>query len=578
MSEKEYIVCLNKGVDYDQFWHEMENTTSGLATIPDRAVDIVNNRDLSERSCHYALTDEEAAILQNDPRVTCAVVPVDPQTRGHLASQTSLFNRYAASPGSNQLVNWGLRRCILNDIEIPQGTTYDYCLDGTGIDIVINDNGVMRGHPEFDDEMGVTRLQEIDWYAAAGVGGTMPAGHYGDVGDHGTHVAGIAAGKTYGWAKNARIYSCRYDLFTAPSSMDLIKGWHNNKPIDPATGKKRPTIVNQSWGYRWYYNNSGSGVMTERTYRGVTTTSSVTDPLKGMVGTTHNFTYTPDDVDQQELTDAGVICVRAAGNYSHKIEETSGVDWNNNYHFSTSWGLGAVAPGSPIYYHRKGSPYSDGTILVANGNVNGYTGKETLNDTSERGPGVHIVAPGTYITSSTNTNGFPGYNARYLNSNPVLITTTTATGGAAGQKVITTASTAGVVAGQSIVGYGIPVPSFVQSFVANTSITITQNLTAPASGTLYFYNSYYIARISGTSMAAPQVTGVLALFLQLYPDATPADCKKWLANFGSKSNIMFTTTLDNDYTNGKSLMGQANKYLYSPFNQDVVFKQSGGSA
>ena len=79
-------------------------------------------------------------------------------------------------------------------------------------------------------------------------------------------------------------------------------------------------------------------------------------------------------------------------------------------------------------------------------------------------------------------------------------------------------------------------------------------------------------------MAAPQVTGVLALFLQLYPDATPADCKKWLANFGSKSDIMFTTTLDNDYTNGKSLMGQANKYLYSPFNQDVVFKQSGGSA
>jgi subtilisin family serine protease len=167
---------------------------------------------------------------------------------------------------------------------------------------------------------------------------------------------------------------------------------------------------------------------------------------------------------------------------------------------------------------------------------------------------------------------------RYLDSKPTLITTTIATGGASGQKVITTASTAGVVAGQVITGYGIPLATYVQSFVTNTSITITQNLTARATGTLYFYNSYYVARISGTSMAAPQVTGVLALFLQLYPDATPDDCKKWLANFGSNSNIMFTTGLDNDYTTGKSLLGQSNKYLHSPFSQDVVFKQSGGSA
>jgi subtilisin family serine protease len=79
-------------------------------------------------------------------------------------------------------------------------------------------------------------------------------------------------------------------------------------------------------------------------------------------------------------------------------------------------------------------------------------------------------------------------------------------------------------------------------------------------------------------MAAPQVTGVLALFLQLYPDATQAECKKWLTNFGSNSGIMYTTGLTNDYTNGRSLMGQPNRYLHSPFNQDIVFKQSGGSS
>ena len=35
-------------------------------------------------------------------------------------------------------------------------------------------------------------------------------------------------------------------------------------------------------------------------------------------------------------------------------------------------------------------------------------------------------------------------------------------------------------------------------------------------------NGYKIANISGTSMAAPQVAGVLALWCQLNPGATPA--------------------------------------------------------
>jgi len=581
MSEIEYIVCLNKGVDYDQFWHEMENNTSGLQYIPDRAVSIVNNRDLSERICNYALTANEADVLSKDPRIACVSLVADPKLRVLHQTQNNSFSRYAGTPGASTLVNWGLRRCILQTLETPQGTSYTYSLDGTGIDIVINDNGVMRGHPEFNDENGVTRLQEIDWFAASGISGTMPAGHYGDVGDHGTHTAAIAAGLTYGWAKNARIYSCRYDLFnSAPSSLELIKGWHLNKPIDPATGKKRPTIVCQSWGYVGSYNNAGftSGVITQRTYRGVTTTTSTTDTAVGMVGPTHNFTYTPDDVLQQELTDAGVICVRAAGNNSHKIEETSGTDWNNNYHFSVTW-HGLIAAGQPIYYHRKGSPYSSDTILVANGGTPGYLGLEILNSTSDRGPGVDITAPGTYITSATNTNGFPGSNTHYIENNIGLVANITATGGKSGQNVITTTSTTGVVVGQVITGYGIPGLTIVQSIIANTSITISQSLIYDAQNVYYFYSpsAYYIARISGTSAAAPQVAGVLALFLQTCPDATPAECKKWLANFGSVDNSLNTTSLNNDYTDVHSILGQTRKYLYSPFNNDVAFSQTTGN-
>jgi hypothetical protein len=65
----------------------------------------------------------------------------------------------------------------------------------------------------------------------------------------------------------------------------------------------------------------------------------------------------------------------------------------------------------------------------------------------------------------------------------VTTATITATGGAAGQAVINTSSTAGVVVGQTVQGAGVPSGTKVASFVANTSITLSNNLTTNASGT-----------------------------------------------------------------------------------------------
>jgi len=505
---KEYIVSLNKDVNYDEFWEQMETSILSHDHVPTRPIEIVNNRDLSLRSCHYSLTDNEAQILRNDPRVASVLLPAPAALRATTALQTGDFSREAiAFPEiiDPNLVNWGLRRMVVEDLEAQVGTEYPYCLDGTGVDVVIQDDGVFGEHPEFQDSRGNSRFVELDWYAAAGVPGTMPEGHYGNVGAHGTHVAGIAAGKTYGWAKGATVYSIRYDLFENISDVfDLIKTWHLKKPIDPKTGYRRPTIVNQSWGYRWFYDNAIiGGSLTDLVYRGVSRGATI-NPTFGNVNASHGFHYTASDVDQQELTDAGVICVKAAGNYYHKVDAPGGIDYDNYYTFDTTWAF-VIDPSTPIYYHRGSSPWSPDTITVASIDSQPAGSKEQVAEYSERGPGIDYFAPGSDVTSATNSEGFYGFTTFY----------------------------------------------------------------PPSDG-------YRIARISGTSMSTPQITGMLALFLQVNPGATIDQCREWLDTNSSKLNKIFTTGLTNDYSNTRSIMGQENKFPFFPNARDIGFKQSGG--
>lgn len=516
MSEvyKSYTVTTHSLDETKSVYVELTKDHIPTETVPDRLVQVDDQRKVNELNTDYLLTEEEAEALRNDSRVA-AVTDNSMKRIGRFAFQDSTFNKTTTETGEQS--NWGLLRHtretnVFGTSTNDPGGTYNYVLDGTGIDVVLVDSGIQADHPEFQDANGVSRVQQINWFTASGVSGTMPAGFYSDYDGHGTHVAGTAAGKTFGWAKNAHIYSIKLAGLEGPSdpnsgitasqAFDCILGWNNAK-----TNGRRTVVVN-SWGYiviwdtvqnaftfdeSFYYNITGGS------YRGTPWSGTTKDTAKGHTGqqlssTKFVFSYplASTDADVAQLIAAGVIVCNAAGNGSLKQDVLGGTDYNN---YISATGL------PDLYYHRGGSPHVRGAI------------------------GFQVGAMGVQFVGSTESK------SSYSDSGPAV------NAYAAGDRIISAMSTTNT--NNSNFGY-------------------------------YLNASFKQQLLSGTSMAAPQVAGMSALLLQAHPDWTPEQVVKWIAD--KSITALYTTGLTNDYTNSSSLLGSTTKLPYFTMHGQRYFQ------
>jgi subtilisin family serine protease len=492
---KEYVITLYHLSELEEFYNDMETLRPTLYNcMPERSIVIALRRPLS-RNTHYWLYDYEVEGLRKDPRI--AAINLKPVELGmkvrRLWTETSdEWNKSSTVKASHK--NWGLLRVIegaqregWGSDNIPnQSASISLTEEGRNVDIIIVDGHIDPEHPEFDN-----RVKQLDWNTltadvlgidndfAGGLSSKYVYAFYTGKEDnnHATHVAGIAAGNSQGWARSANIYNISpYDSNPNKVSeliiMDYIRAFHRNKEINPDTGYKTPTIVNNSWGYNYEIYLDNDPVLNV-IYQGNYIEGPFTEYELQNYGIfiDNGVCYAPAsyiavDADVEDAISEGIIVVGAAGNEGTKIDLHGGIDYNNCF---TTKKVGTV------FYNRGSSPgKAVGSICV--GSIDALS-TEYKAIYSNCGPRVDIFAPGTNIISSTISGGVPDPR-----------------------------------------GNG------------------------------------FLDKYSGTSMACPQVCGLLACALELNPTMTPEGALNYLIEHSKHNQITDDTYL-------RSLQGAPNRYL-----------------
>ena len=256
--QKLYAVILKDFKDSDTFYDDME-TPGGSITIPDRQVEVDMRKPIS-RVTIYSLTPQEADLVKQDERVE----DVEIHDTNFPIELLGKYRRSTSQVATDS--NWGRFQHIHQDqpvsVTSENITLPELPYTGKNVDVVIMDDmGWEPNHPEFLDDNGNTRVIDYNWFQHAQELGDFDK--YDDVLSHPTvnnyhniHVAGTVAGRNEGWAKDANIYflpmkfgSNDPDATVSISyAFDYIRAFHRNKPVNPETGRKNPTIVNASWG------------------------------------------------------------------------------------------------------------------------------------------------------------------------------------------------------------------------------------------------------------------------------------------------------------------------------------------
>jgi len=580
-----FVVTLKDISDSDSLYNDME-TLGGPLHIPNRVVECVERRP-TQRNTDYMLSYNEAVELTKDSRVLA--VELNPTDRGHRVvghswTSTDTFSKAFVTTvygSTSNTLSWGLfrTRCKNNPPNWGNGgsdslTSQTLISDSSGknVDVVIIDGGLpyptTLEYAQNADGTGYSRMVEHNWYQYRNTVTGNPNSIFSystHLNDHQAHTSGTVAGNSQGFARDSNIYNITYgevDNSGNNVSIEYVKQFHINKPVNPLTGVKNPTVTNNSWGYA--IGNLGnddlnsigisqSGFMaycSQIVYRGTTYTPTSGSASSGTAvwnTTTVSNCKIPSQFGngfptQDAATDAnfidaaksGVINVVSAGNSFFYEDIPTGPDYNNYL----VWNYPSY---SGVYYYNRGS--SPGCAVdVASGNILTYAP-------------ICVGAMGAVVAgymSSTTINtlyGYTGYGTTDLLSQDYKSEFSNY-----GPRVDVFAPGEAVL---SVLGASSNHPYFNNG--AGSSITDPRMaLLAAGTGNYRTDNSANVlARDAGTSMAAPHVCGVLACILEKYPRMDQTQARAWIS-LTSQPTLASTSLGSNDATDAATNVSSPN--------------------
>lgn len=630
-----YQIAVNNKKDYHKVFCCLTEETHGEAHIPDRAVECYDDELHSSTRAGVDLTAEEAEALKNDPRIKYVVL--DPNENEGVNDPAFAYHGHGsrfkgpkkiyrdlrsgadtppAVPGPAEFgrQSWALKRIGIatngDFFENPQpgglngGLYYEpqfgdvnYNLTGEGVDVVIQDSGVLQYHPEFiDPETNQSRVFDIiidgpydidpEWFEINGfleerpdgrvrpnviqaiqwwrfgnsrspqfsnigvlpgildtnnytetraLGTQLDGSDQNQVGEnggngHGTACASLAAGRFFGAAPKARIWSApcvdENAAMFAPGAasialmFDAVKIWAVNRP------NKRPVVLNGSWGL-------GIGLPLGLSYPA------------SFGGVVENITATASPFTLAEAWTTGMVS-------------------QGQVRFTPTSNLPNTFPNGVLSIQAQNEMVEEAGVIMCSSAGNNNQ-RLALKQTDIHADDYLAINGDDILFNGSRLNLSPqgaGYDPETDTYNSICV------GAMDDELDVTTESERKAFYSSNGPGIDVwaPADSTLAAGISNDSITFAR-----------FNGGQFVdVYFNGTSAAAPVVAGLMCLYAQANPNATPKDAVAWLKRKGSvilEDSQYFDEQPDDqqlDYWFGQyNLRGAERRILNNPYDNNT---------
>lgn len=552
-----------------------------------RNVDIVNYLPSSQNEIVVSITESEAQALSS-----CSYIKyVEPVSKEEAVLHSQRGKTRTLSFSGQQFTSepiglpesWAFGRCNSLSALPPYDRQFTYHYTGSGVDAVIIDSGILLGHPEWNDQFGNSRVELINWSlfapitASPSITVTQPGGSSGRI-----KINGV---------DNDTIYVVK-DRVGAPTLTNPAGGF-------PAT--YRTGVYNFNLNGLNTTFNIGSAVGVPFDNRYVSNNSNSTGTVTLTVWPVNNLLASSGQQNVMyywagnDITNSGVITrtdYNCQSDNSFYYNDTNGhgshctgtvagsscgwaIDskiFSGRLNFSTSNGYSNGDLGIMLLYdlitryhnYKKTVPSLSSRPTVTS-NSYGWGYGAILNQVNNKvkqmtDAGVHFVhsAGNDYgcIVMPSDPRFFttlPGESSpcypidqwSYHNNNPVICV------GAIGNFNVNNLSAACAVRAEYS-NYGNGVSIYAPGSDIQSVGVLNGN---PYPG----YPGFLLYKESGTSMACPNVAGVLCTILERFPSFTPQEAKNFImqcATVGTlSSNPGYGYRLDDTGGRGGDLEG-----------------------